>query len=81
MRTHETTTGEGSASVICHYEFDSDGDLDALQVLFNGVDIVDALSDQQMGRLEDVCRAAAQADYEDTRYDTRIDAFIERMES
>jgi len=78
MRTHETNIGEGDAPVTCHYEFDSDGDLDALQVMFNGVDIVDALSDQQMGRLEDICRAAAKADYENTRYDAEIDNYIER---
>ena len=70
---------EGDASVICHYEFDDDGDLDTLQVMFNGVDIVNALSDQQLAELEDKCRAAAKADYENTRYDTAIDNYIERM--
>ena len=79
MRTHETTIGEGDAPVECHYQFDDDGDLETLQVMFNGVDIVDALSDQQMGLLEDICRAAAKADYENTRYDTAIDNYIERM--
>ena len=81
MRTHETTIGEGDASVICHYEFDSDGDLDALQVMFKGVDIVDALSDQQMGALEDKCRAAAKADYEERKWDAKIDNLIELMNS
>ena len=79
MRTHETTIGEGNAPVTCHYDFDSDGDLDALQVMFNGVDIVDALNDQQMGLLEDICRAAAKADYEEQKWDTKIDSLIELM--
>ena len=79
MRTHETTIGEGSASVICHYQFDDDGDLDALQVMFNGVDIVDALTLQQLADLEDECRAAAEADYEERKFDTKIDNLIELM--
>lgn len=78
MRTHETTIGENSASVICNYQFDDEGDLDVMQVMLGGVDIVDALTLQQWAELEDKCRAAAQADYEDTRYDARIDAYIER---
>ena len=79
MSTHETTIGEGNASVICHYSFDSDGDLDALKVMFFGVDIASVLADQQLGELEDECRAATKADYENTRYDTAIDNHIERM--
>ena len=78
MRTHETNIGEGDAPVTCHYEFDSDGDLDSLQVMFNGVDIVDALTDQQLGLLEDICRSAAKGDYESSKDDARIDAYIER---
>lgn len=79
MQTHETTIGEGDAPVTCHYEFDSDGDLDDLEVMLEGVDIVSALTLQQLAELEDKCRAAAKADYEDTRYDTAIDNYIERM--
>ena len=79
MDTNETTIGEGDAPVTCHYEFDSDGDLDSLQVMFNGVDIVDALTDLQMGLLEDKCRAAAEADYEERKWDTKIDNLIELM--
>ena len=78
MSTHETNIGEGDALVTCHYEFDSDGDLDSLQVMFNGVDIVDALTDQQLGLLEDICRSAAKGDYESSKDDARIDAYIER---
>ena len=79
MRTHETTIGENSASVICNYQFDDEGDLDVMQVMLDGVDIVDALTLQQWAELEDKCRAASKADYENTRYDTAIDNHIERM--
>ena len=79
MDTHETNIGEGDAPVTCHYEFDSDGDLDSLQVMFNGVDIVDALTDQQLGLLEDICRSAAKGDYEEQKWDTKIDSIIELM--
>ena len=79
MSTHETTIGEGDAPVTCHYEFDSEGDLDSLQVMFNGVDIASVLADQQLGELEDECRAAAKADYEEGKWDTKIDGLIELM--
>ena len=78
MDTHETTIGVGNASVICHYSFDSDGYIDELKVMFFGIDIASVLADQQLGELEDECRAAATAEYENTRYDTAIDNYIER---
>ena len=78
MDTHETTTGERNASVICHYSFDSDGDLDDLKVMFFGIDIASVLTDQQLGELEDECRAASKADFESSKDDARIDAYIER---
>ena len=81
MRTHETTIGEGDASVICHYEFDDEGDLDTLSVMFNGVDIVDALSDQQMGELEDECRKAAKADYEESKGEALISRYLSRLDA
>ena len=79
MRTYETTIGEGAASVTCNYEFDSDGDLDALTVMIGGVNILDALTCQQLADIEGECRSDAKADYENTRYDTAIDNHIERM--
>lgn len=78
MRVHATTTGEGNAPVKCIYHFDSDGDLDALEVLLQGVDIKNALSDQQIADLEESCRAHAKSDYESSKDDARIDAYIER---
>lgn len=79
MDTHETTIGENSASVICNYQFDDEGDLDVMQVMLDGVDIVDALTLQQWAELEDKCRAAAKADYEERKWDTKIDNLIELM--
>ena len=81
MRTHETTIGEGPAYVTCGYEFDSDGDLDDLEVMMEGVDIVQALTLQQLAELEDKCRAAAKADYEERKWDAKIDNYIELMNS
>jgi len=80
MRTHETTIGEGSAYVTCGYQFDSDGDLDDLEVMFQGVNITDALSDQQLAELEDECRAALESDAKDNEYDRGQVAYEERME-
>lgn len=79
MRTHETTTGEGDAPVTCRYHFDLEGDLDELQVMLYGVNIVSALTLQQLAELEDKCRAAAKADYEERKWDTKIDNLIELM--
>ena len=78
MQIHATTIGEGAAPVVCRYSFDSDGDLDALLVMMQDVDISAALTDQQLGELEDECRKAAEAEYEDGKDDARIDAYIER---
>ena len=77
MRTHETTIGEGDAPVTCRYHFDIDGDLEELMVMFNGVDIVDALTIQQLDKIEAECRAAAEADYEESKDDARIENYIE----
>lgn len=77
MRTHETTIGEGDAPVTCRYHFDIDGDLEEIEVMLNGVDIVDALTIQQLDELEDECRAAAKTEHAESRYDTAISNYIE----
>lgn len=79
MQTHEATIGEGSAYVTCGYQFDSDGDLEDLEVMLYGVNIVSALTLQQLAELEDKCRAAAKADYEERKWDAKIDNLIELM--
>ena len=79
MRTHEMTTGEGDALVTCVYDFDIDGDLEELEVMLNGVDIVDALTIQQLDKIEAGCRVAAAAEYEESKDDARIENYIERM--
>ena len=79
MRTHETTTGEGDAPITCRYDFDDDGDLEELQVIYGGIDIVDALSEPQLDEIERECRSAAKTEYEESRYDTAISNYIEEM--
>ena len=79
MDTHETTIGENSASVTCNYKFDDEGDLDVMQVMLHGVDIVDALTLQQWAELEDKCRAALKADAKDAEYDRGQAAYEDRM--
>ena len=79
MRTHETTTGEGDAPITCRYDFDIDGDLEELQVIYGGIDIVDALSEPQLDEIERECRSAEKTEYEESRYDTAISNYIERM--
>ena len=79
MRTHETRIGEGDANVTCHYHFDSDGCLDDLEVMFQGVNITDALTDQQLADIESECLDSALSDYEERKHDTAIDNHIERM--
>ena len=79
MRTHETTTGEGDAPITCRYHFDDDGDLEELQVIYGGIDIVDALSEPQLDEIERECRSAEKTEYEESRYDTAISNYIEEM--
>jgi hypothetical protein len=81
MRTHETTIGEGAASVTCHYHFDADGDLDGLNVILEGVDIILALTEQQLAELEDKCRVAANADYEEQKGEALISRYLSRMDA
>ena len=80
MTSHWMEIGEGKAYVECKYEFDSDGDLQKLEVYVDGEgkDIKDALGDQQVADIEDACRAHAEMDYQDGKDDARIDAYIER---
>ena len=81
MTSHWMEIGEGKAYVECKYEFDSDGDLQKLEVYVDGEgkDIKDALGDQQIVDLEESCRAHAKADYEEGKWDTKIDSLIELM--
>ena len=79
MRTHETTIGEGDAPVTCRYHFDIDGDLEEIEVMLNGVDIVDALTIQQIDKIEAECRVAAEADYEENKNNTAIENYIEKI--
>ena len=77
--SHWTTIGEGDASVECRYHFDSDGDLDTLLVMLDNTDIAAALTCQQLGELEDKCRAALESDAKDNEYDRGQAAYEDRM--
>ena len=79
MRTHETTIGEGDAPVTCRYHFDIDGDLEELEVISHNPNIAKALTQQQLDKIEAECRAAAEADYEESNDDAAIENYIERM--
>lgn len=74
--SHWTKIGEGDAKVECRYHFDSDGDLDTLIVLMDGTDITKSVTLQTLGEMEDECRDAAKAKYENSKDDARIDAYI-----
>jgi len=75
--SHETTTGDGSLPVTCRFDFDTDGDIETLQVLHGGVDIFKGLSLEQIEALETECYASAEKDFEDSKIDAVIDNFIE----
>ena len=79
MRTHDTKIGYCAAPVTCRYHFDDDGELEELQVMYRGIDIVEALSDLQLDEIERECRVAAKTEYEESRYDTAISNYIEEM--
>ena len=79
MRTHETTIGGGNAPVTCRYHFDIDGDLEEIEVISHNPNIAKALTQQQLDKIEAECRAAAEADYEESKDDARIENYIERM--
>ena len=78
-RFHETTTGEGDMPVTCRFDFDADGEIEAMQVWVGDgtVNIFRALTLSQIEALEAECHAAAKADYEERKYDTAIDNLIE----
>ena len=83
MTSHWMEIGEGKAYVECKYEFDSDGDLQKLEVYVDGEgkDIKDALVDQQVADLEESCRAHAKADYEEGKEDAMINRYLSRLDA
>lgn len=52
MNTMLTTTGEGMAIVTVEYTVDADCDVEITAVMFNGVDIKDALTVEQFNDLQ-----------------------------
>ena len=43
--TLNTTTGQGAMPVACNYEIDSDGNANLLSVIYQGIDILDAIAE------------------------------------
>lgn len=71
-----TTTGEGRAIVQCDFSVDSDGDIEDMQVMFNGVNIIDALTEEQRTEIESQCLT----DYLATCEDEKAEAAWERKQ-
>ena len=74
--THVTTTGEGGATVECRFDFDSEGDIELLQVFVDGEgkDIKDALTEGQVIELEAECHASAEDDYRESKASAAFEA-------
>ena len=53
--TLNTTTGQGAMPVACNYEIDSDGNVNLLSVIYQGIDILDAITEEQADVLVDSC--------------------------
>lgn len=57
MPNISTTTGEGRAIVDCSYSVDSDGDIEDLKVNYHGLNIIKALTEEQVNDIEAECLA------------------------
>ena len=74
--THVTTIGDGGAQVECRFDIDSDGVIETLQVWMGNTNIFKALTDKQVSELDAECLESAEADYRESKDDSRIDAYI-----
>jgi hypothetical protein len=70
-----TTIGEGCAIVTAHYAIDDDGDVELLEVLMSGVDIIDALHKEDIDELIAECLVHAKAQEEQDKADGMIAKF------
>ncbi len=77
--SHCMKIGEGGAQVECRFDFDEDGSIDGLEVWMDTKDIFLALTEDQVISIEDACHKAAEAAYRESKDDSRIDAYIEKM--
>lgn len=78
LHTHCMTIGDGGALVECRWVFTEDGDIEGLQVWMDTQDILTALTEAQVIEIEEACHKAAEAAYQESKDDSRIDAYIEQ---
>lgn len=76
MYEFQTTIGSGKAVVTVNYEAD-DGEANSLEVLLGGIDISDALTDDQLMELDMECQAHYDQAMQDANDDAAIDAYIQ----
>lgn len=81
MFVHCMEIGDGRANVECRFDFDAEGDIEVLEVYVDGEgkDIKDALTEAVVIDIEAECNKAAEREYNERKYDTAIDNYIERM--
>ena len=73
--THCTKIGEGGLPVICMFDFDSDGDIDVMQVWYGAANIFRALTLAQIEELDAECHASAAVDFAESKADAAISRF------
>lgn len=73
---HTTTTGQGAVIVTVNYRMTEDGDIDLCNVMFNGIDILDAIAEEQADVLVDSCAYAYEAWAAQQNEELRIEQHI-----
>ena len=71
---HITTTGQRAVIVTVNYRMTDDGDIDLCSVMFNGIDILDAIAEEQADALGDSCAY----DYEELAREANEELAIEQ---
>ena len=74
-----TTTGEGGAEVDCTFTVNSDGEVDGLEVNFDGKDILTALSSDQIEALEIECFDHYMAGADQSNTDAAIERHLDKQ--
>jgi len=68
-----TTTGEGCAIVECYFSVNSDGEIEDLKVMFDGVNIIAALTEDQCIDIESDCMAGYLAQCKEDNAEAKFD--------
>lgn len=76
MYQFDTTIGSGKAVVTVNYEAD-DGEANVWKILLGGIDISDALTNDQLMELDMECQAHYDQAMQDANDDAAIDAYIQ----